>query len=79
MKSFAESQVKVITKFLVNRESETAQAVSALPSPFIQCRLAPLNLFVESMSRKVESLLYEGKSPSSQSPVGRGIVEEFLQ
>jgi len=41
-------EVKVITKFWVNGESETAQAVSALPAPFIQCGLASLNFFVES-------------------------------
>ena len=31
-----EVKIKIITKFWVNGESETAQAVSALPSPFGQ-------------------------------------------
>jgi len=36
-------EVKIITKFWVNGESETAQAVSALPSPFGQ-RIARRNV-----------------------------------
>jgi len=36
-------EVKIISKFWVNGESETAQAVSALPSPFGQ-RIARRNV-----------------------------------